>query len=305
MKLDAFSIHVPASTANLGPGFDSVGLALNRYLSVHVQPASEWKTVFYGEELQSLNGEENNLIVQAAHYTAEAYNKDLPACRLEVESGFPLSKGMGSSASAIVAGIELADTLLDLQLSKKEKALLACSLEKHPDNVIPAIYGGLTISFYNGKDVETVHVPDVAVEMIVAIPDEVLPTKESRKSLPNLLPFNKAVEASAISNVLVASLIKNDWKRAADMMNRDLFHEPFRTKNIPFYCELKEKAVSLGAYGAAISGSGPAIVFFTPHQKAASITEQLSFMYPDYLFETVFPDRKGAVVNKSLSAAAL
>ncbi|MCM3718224.1 homoserine kinase [Fictibacillus phosphorivorans] len=305
MNFDAFSIHVPASTANLGPGFDSVGLALNRYLSVHVQPASEWKTFFFGEELESLNDEEQNLIVQAAQFTANTYDKVLPACRLEVESGFPLSKGMGSSASAIVAGIELADCLLDLQLSKKEKSVLACSLEKHPDNVIPAIYGGLTISFYNGKDVETVHVPDVAVEMIVAIPDEVLHTKESRKSLPNLLPFNKAVEASAISNVLVAALIKNDWEKAADMMKRDLFHEPFRTKNMPFYHELKEKAISLGAYGASISGSGPSIVFFTPHQKAAAITEQLAYLYPDYSFETVFPDRKGTVVNKSLSAAAL
>jgi homoserine kinase len=306
MKLDAFSIHVPASTANLGPGFDSVGIALNRYLSVHVQPASAWETVFYGKELNSLNIDaEENLIIQAAQFTANHYNKELLPCRLEVESTFPPSKGMGSSASAIVAGIELANTLLDLKLSRKEKALLACSLEKHPDNVIPAIFGGLTISFYNGKEIETVHVPDVAVEMIIAIPDEVLHTKESRKSLPNLFPFNKAVEASAISNVLVAALLKNDWKKAADMMNRDLFHEPFRIKNIPFYSELKEKAVSLGAYGAAISGSGPAIVFFTPHQKAASITEQLSVRYPDYLFETVFPDRKGVMVNKSLSAAVL
>jgi homoserine kinase len=305
MKHDAFSIHVPASTANLGPGFDSVGLALNRYLSVHVQTASEWETVFHGEELRSLNANEENLIVQAAQFTANYYDRILPACRLEVESEFPLSKGMGSSASAIVAGIELADTLLNLQLSKKEKALLACTLEKHPDNVIPAIFGGLTISFYNGKEAETVHVPDVAVEMIVAIPDEILHTKESRKSLPNLLPFNKAVEASAISNVLVAALIKNDWEKAANMMNRDLFHEPFRVKSIPFYSEIKEKAVSLGAYGAAISGSGPAIVFFTPHQKAASITEQLSLQFPEYNFETIFPDRKGAVVNKSLSAAVL
>jgi homoserine kinase len=305
MKLDAFSIHVPASTANLGPGFDSVGLAVNRYLSVHVQPSEAWETVYHGKELQGLNDDKDNLIIHAAQYVAEQYNQKLYPCRLEVESSFPPSKGMGSSASAIVAGVELANILLDLKLSKKEKAFYAVSLEKHPDNVVPAIFGGLTISFYNGKDVETVHVPDIAVEMIIAIPDEVLHTKESRKSLPNLLPFNKAVEASAISNVLVAALIKNDWEKAADMMNRDLFHEPFRVKHIPFYTDLKQKAVSLGAYGAAISGSGPAIVFFTPHQKAASITEQLSSSYPEYHFETVFPDRKGVLVNKSLSAAAL
>jgi homoserine kinase len=305
MKLDAFSIHVPASTANLGPGFDSVGLAVNRYLSVHVQPSEAWETVYHGKELQGLNDDKDNLIIHAAQYVAKQYNQKLYPCRLEVESSFPPSKGMGSSASAIVAGVELANILLDLKLSKKEKAFYAVSLEKHPDNVVPAIFGGLTISFYNGKDVETVHVPDIAVEMIIAIPDEVLHTKESRKSLPNLLPFNKAVEASAISNVLVAALIKNDWEKAADMMNRDLFHEPFRVKHIPFYTDLKQKAVSLGAYGAAISGSGPAIVFFTPHQKAASITEQLSSSYPEYHFETVFPDRKGVLVNKSLSAAAL
>ncbi|MBN3554392.1 homoserine kinase [Fictibacillus nanhaiensis] len=303
MKAEPFSIHVPASTANLGPGFDSVGLALNRYLTVHVQPFAPRKTTFHGEELQAFNKDENNLIMQAAHFTADSFQKKLPPCQLDVVSTFPTSKGMGSSASAIVAGIELANILLDLELSRESKSLLASSLEEHPDNVIPAIFGGLTISFYNGQVVETVHVPDVAVEMIVAIPDGVLHTKQSRGSLPNLLPFNKAVEGSAISNVLVAALMKNDWKKAADMMNRDLFHEPFRSKWVPLYTELKEKAIELGAYGAAISGSGPSIVCFTPHQKAAGITEQLSTLFPQYHFETVFPDRRGVVVEKCLSAA--
>ncbi|WP_416729479.1 homoserine kinase [Fictibacillus sp. JL2B1089] len=303
MKAEPFSIHVPASTANLGPGFDSVGLALNRYLTVHVQPFAPRKTTFHGEELQAFNKDENNLIMQAAYFTAESFRKKLPPCQLDVVSTFPTSKGMGSSASAIVAGIELANILLELDLSKESKSLLASSLEEHPDNVIPAIFGGLTISFYNGQVVETVHVPDVAVEMIVAIPDGVLHTKQSRGSLPNLLPFSKAVEGSAISNVLVAALMKNDWKKAADMMNRDLFHEPFRSKWVPLYAELKEKAIELGAYGASISGSGPSIICFTPHQKAAGITEQLSVLFPQYHFETVFPDRRGVVVEKCLSAA--
>ncbi|MDR7072993.1 homoserine kinase [Fictibacillus barbaricus] len=302
---ESFSIHVPASSANLGPGFDSVGLAINRYLTVYVEPSKTWQTRFLGTELNMLNNEDENLITKAAHFTADQYGKTLPPCRLEVQSNFPLSKGLGSSATAIVAGVEIANILLDLQLSKKTKALLASRLEKHPDNVIPAIYGGLTISYFNGDELETVHVPDVAVELIVAIPDHELYTKQARESLPNLLPFNKAVEASAISNVLVASLIKNNWKKAAAMMNRDLFHEPFRSKWVPFYDELKTTAVSLGAYGAAISGSGPSIVCFTPHQKAASITEQLSLLFPQYRFETVFPDRKGVHVEKTVSVSAV
>ncbi|MBY6036802.1 homoserine kinase [Fictibacillus nanhaiensis] len=302
MKQEAFSISVPASTANLGPGFDSVGLALNRYLIVHVQPSHKWEIIFHGKDLQSLHQDEENLTLKAAQYTAHQYGRELPPCRLEMESTFPPSKGMGSSASAIVAGIELANILLELQLTRKTKALFASRLEKHPDNVIPAIYGGLTISFFNGTEIDTVHVPEVAVEMIVAIPDHVLHTKQSRGSLPNLLPFSKAVEASAISNVLVASLIKNDWKKAADMMNRDLFHEPFRSKSVLYYSELKQAAISLGAYGAAISGSGPTIVCFTPHQKAAAIKEQLSLQFPDYHFETLFPDRKGVSVKKAVYA---
>jgi homoserine kinase len=305
MRENAFSIHVPASTANLGPGFDSIGLALNRYLTVHVRPSSEWETVYYGEELQSLCNDEENLIIHSAQHTAKHFGKKLSPCRLEIESTFPPSKGMGSSASAIVAGIELANTLLNLQLSKEKKSWIASSLEHHPDNVIPAIYGGLTVSYFNGDELETVHVPDVAVEMIIAVPDQVLQTKQARGSLPNLLPFNKAVQASAISNVLVAALIKNDWKKAAKMMNLDLFHEPFRAKWVQHYSELKQTAVSLGAYGAAISGSGPSIVCFTPHQKAAAITEQLSILFPHYHFETVFPDRKGVTVKEALSAAAL
>jgi homoserine kinase len=305
MLYEPFSIHVPASTANLGPGFDSVGLAINRYLTVDVEPSKTWQTLFLGNELNSLNQENENLIIKAAHYVADYYDKSLPACRLEVQSNFPLSKGLGSSATAIVAGVELANILLNLHLSKKNKAFFASSLEKHPDNVIPAIYGGLTVSYFNGEELETVHVPDVAVEMIVAIPDHELYTKHARETLPNLLPFNKAVEASAISNVLVAALLRNNWKKAAAMMNRDLFHEPFRSKWVPFYNELKTTAVSLGAYGAAISGSGPSVVCFTPHQKAAAITEQLSLLFPQYRFETVFPDRKGTHIEKALSATVV
>jgi homoserine kinase len=304
MQNHSFSIKVPASTANLGPGFDSVGIALDRYLSVHVAPSDHWEAVFYGE-LDFLNQSGKDLITKTAEHTAELYQKKLPPSRLEIESSFPLSKGMGSSASAILAGIELADTLLGLQLTKEKKAILASSIEGHADNVVPALYGGLTISCYNGKELETVHVPDVAVEMIVAIPEENLETKHSRSSLPNLLPFNKAVEGSAISNVLVAALIKNDWEKASAMMDRDLFHEPFRSKWIPYYPELKASAVSLGCYGAAISGSGPAVVCFAPHQKGCAISEQLALIFPDMHFETVFPDRKGMVVTKKYEKRAI
>jgi homoserine kinase len=297
MPKPPFSIHVPASTANLGPGFDSIGIALDRYLSVHAFRSEVWETEFLGN-LKSLQENDSNLIIHAAQVVADSFHKKLPACRLQVESSIPLSKGMGSSASAIVAGIELANLLLDLHLSKEEKGLLASNIEGHPDNVVPSLYGGLVISCYDGSSLDTVHVPDVAIEMVVAIPEKRLHTKQSRASLPSLLPFNKAVEGSAISNVLVASILKNDWEKAASMMEKDIFHEPFRSKWVPHYSELKTSAVSLGAYGAAISGSGPSIVCFAPHHKGFWIAEQLSLLFPDMQFEAVFPDRLGVVIEE-------
>ncbi|MDM5339707.1 homoserine kinase [Fictibacillus enclensis] len=298
MTFAPFSIQVPGSTANLGPGFDSVGMALSMYLTVNVFPSREQKITYFGKELQSLNGEKDNLILQAASMVADAYDKELPCCSLEVESELPLSRGLGSSAAAIVAGIEWANRVLSLSLSKEEKTLFACKMEGHPDNVVPSLIGGLAISWYDENQVETVHVTDLSVELVLTIPSFELATSMAREALPPSLAHSEAVQASAVSNVLVASLLRDDWKRAGKMMNKDRFHEPYRQQWFPDFTEIKEKAAEAGAYGSAISGAGPAMVSFVPAGSGERVCEQIANAFEGYECKAVSPDVKGVLVQQ-------
>lgn len=147
-----FQITVPASTANLGPGFDSVGLALNRYLYLDVELAKEWNFTFLGEELQELKEVKDNLIYKVANDIATKYEKAMPACRVTMRSEIPLAKGMGSSASAIVAAIELANQALGLNLTLEQVVREASLIEGHPDNVAASVYGGLVVGTHSEQE---------------------------------------------------------------------------------------------------------------------------------------------------------
>src|SRR5690554_6411272 len=138
-----FMIKVPATTANIGAGFDSIGIALNLYLTLKVKLSDKLEFVHLSEHLNDLPTDESNFIYQIAKKTADRYQVDvLPPCRIEVTSDIPFARGLGSSATAIVAGIELANQLLQLNLTADEKVLLATEIEGHPDNVAPAVLGG-------------------------------------------------------------------------------------------------------------------------------------------------------------------
>ncbi|MGV3489045.1 MAG: homoserine kinase [Tuberibacillus sp.] len=132
----AFKIKVPGSTANLGPGFDSIGLALNRYLELECAPSDQWSFRYHSPGYESLPTDKSNFIYKIYQKTAEQYGlyEPLPACRVDLVTDIPLERGLGSSAAAVVAGIELADQLLSLRLTKEEKAILASRFEGHPDN---------------------------------------------------------------------------------------------------------------------------------------------------------------------------
>ncbi|MCK6258330.1 homoserine kinase [Fictibacillus sp. KIGAM418] len=298
MTFSPFSIQVPGSTANLGPGFDSIGMAITMYLTVNVFPSSQWKFTYIGNELQVLNGEKTNLIHDAALLVAKDHGKELPCCSIEVESELPLSRGLGSSAAAIVAGIEWANRVLSLSLSNKEKSLYACQMEGHPDNVVPSLIGGLAISSYGENTVETVQVHDLSVEMVLVIPSFELSTSKARKALPESLPHAQAVQASAVSNVLVASVLTNDWKTAGKMMERDLLHEPYRQCWFPDFAAIKQKAFELGAYGTAISGAGPTVISFVPAGSGERIRERLASVFEGYVCRMVLPDSKGVRIEQ-------
>lgn len=283
MKWKEFSVRVPASTANLGPGFDSIGLALDLHLTVHVSTAPEWKVEYADQAYKQLDGGRDNLIVSTALAVAQqAGRQDLPAAALHVETDIPLGRGLGSSASAIAAGIEIADRLLGLNLSMDEKLRVGTDMEGHPDNISASLLGGLTVSYFDDSMLEVVHVPEVPISVIILVPPNELLTVESRGLLPDSFSRESAVRGSAASNVLSAALIKGDWQTAGRMMGKDQFHEPFRKSRFPGFEEIQQSCQQAGAFGSAISGAGPSMFIAVPPEAEQELAKLLANRFPHY-----------------------
>ncbi|PFK35378.1 homoserine kinase [Bacillus cereus] len=287
-----FKVRVPASTANVGPGFDSVGIALSLYLEVAVKEKSTHWHVTHSFD-SSIPNDEKNLIVSTACKVCPSLTPYI----IEVTSNIPLTRGLGSSASAIVAGIELANQLGELHLTTDEKIHLATSFEGHPDNVAASILGGTIIGAMDGNYVSVVRVESKELGVISLIPNEELDTNKSRSVLPETLSFHDAVRASAISNVLVGALCQKKWDVVGEMMGRDRFHEPYRSQLVPLLSSIREYAKRFGAYGTALSGAGPSVFILTPYEKRRDIAEQLGKVFPALQVCELDIDHEGVVVK--------
>jgi homoserine kinase len=295
---EPFLIKVPASTANLGPGFDSVGLALSLYLTLEVEPSINWEFTSNSSVLVGLSTDESHFIYQVAKHVSEFYKCSLPPCKVKMKSDIPLARGLGSSATAIVAGIELVDQICRLNLSKQEKLHLATELEGHPDNVGASLYGGLVIGSYHKSEVKLLSFTNLPFELVAFIPQNTLLTKESRHVLPKQLPFNMAVEASSLANLLVAALISGNWETAGCMMERDLFHQPYRKRFIPYYEQISRVAKEKGAFGVALSGAGPTVLAFVEKVHGSALLDEVQGFFPDLNTKVLSIDVNGSQVRK-------
>lgn len=290
-------IQVPASSANLGPGFDSVGIALAKYLTLEVQEYSQWHVVSESPHLAHFPNDEEHFIVQTAMEIAERFDEELPTCRITIKSTIPLARGLGSSSSALIAGIELANQLCKLDLTQEEKVQIASELEGHPDNIGPALIGGLFVgAFVQGK-VRYTKLSPPEVDFIVAIPPFELLTDESRNALPSHFPFETSIEGSALANVLVAALATNDISALESVFSSDVFHEPFRQSFIPHWLDLKHSFLSNGAIGVALSGGGPSLLVITKKGKGESIATTVQKLFPLYEICCLPVDLKGVVIK--------
>lgn len=292
----AWQIRVPASTANLGPGFDSIGIALDRYLTIKVYPSCNWKVDTLAPYQSCFPKDERNLIVKTALRTAQRFDRDLPPHYIEVESEIPAASGLGSSAAAIVAGIELANLVGKLQLSRKKKLELAAKFEGHADNVGASLYGGLVVTSMMKGNVELLSIPDPDFRIIVVTPTEELKTEVSREILPEWLRFSEAVEAGTRSNVLVAALIQKKWQVVGRMMRNDLYHQPYRMPIIPHYEKVEEIANHHGAFGVALSGAGPTIACFVENHEADRLLVNLTNRFPDMNVQDLSIDETGVTI---------
>lgn len=293
MSSKELQIIVPASTANLGPGFDSIGLALAKYLKLKVKKHDKWEFVSSSAELKNLPNGKDHFIYKMAEKVARKYQCELPPSLVEVESDIPLARGLGSSASAIVAGIELANMLCELNLTRKDKLRLASLEEGHPDNVGASIFGGLVVGSHRDDRTDFVHINNLKIETVVIIPPYQVLTHEARNVLPSEFSFAKAVEASSISNVLIAALLTEDFALAGKMMDMDLFHQPYRVKLMPDLKAIYSLAIEHGAFGAALSGAGPTLICFTKKGHGDILAKKLKLSLPEFMVEKLDIDVNG------------
>ncbi|GEB76798.1 homoserine kinase [Sporolactobacillus inulinus] len=295
-KPSTFQIKVPGSTANLGPGFDSIGMAVNRYLLLEADKSENW-SFHYLDQPKFRPALESNLIYVTAKKIADEYGRTLPAYSVNVRNEIPLSRGLGSSGSAIIAGIELADFLLDLKLSIDEKLWIACRAEGHPDNVSASLYGGLVISSQSQTKVTSMCLPAPDYDFVTVIPNFELKTSDARKALPRSLSFKQAVEASSVGNVLVAALLSGDGKKAGQMMESDKFHQPYRANLIPCMDKIVRLAHANGAYGTFLSGAGPTVMSLTERSMSSTLCNLLRDAFADYECTVLRPVNDGVRIT--------
>lgn len=293
------TIVVPATSANIGPCFDAAGIALDRYLTLTIEKSNVWEFIHHGEHRPSITHYKDHFIYKVALNISRKHKVKMHPCRITVYSDIPLARGLGSSASAVLAGIEVVNQIAHLRLTTDEKLTYATRFEGHPDNVAPALLGGIVVSTpMQDQSIRYQRIPNEHLRVVIAIPGMKLRTEEARNALPFTYPRERATRASSISNVMIAALLAENYTLAGDMMEEDLFHEPYRSSLIPHYEIIRKKAKEYGAYGTVISGAGPTMIVFTAKEKQEFITEGLRELLPSYEVHGHSIDNNGVQIIK-------
>jgi homoserine kinase len=284
-------IRVPASSANLGPGFDSIGVAVSLYLELEVLgEAATWQV---DHRLGGLPHGESNMIVR----TALSLAPHLHPRHLRVTSEIPLTHGLGSSSSAIVAGIELANQLAGLELSDEEKVERASRLEGHPDNVAPAILGGLVVGTNVHGHFDAIKAPELPFDFVAYIPQYSLATKEARAVLPTMLAYKQATHASAVANTLVASLFAKRYDVLGELIEADEFHEQYRQRLVPELTKIREIGTEYDAVATYLSGAGPTVMTLIDPDNTTAFIEAVRRQGLHDRIAVLNPDEDGLVVH--------
>jgi homoserine kinase len=260
------TVHVPASSGNLGPGYDVLGAALGVELVLEVSEEDEFSIDVGGLPVPETR---ENLVVRAFECLHPA---DGLAFRVGAE--IPLARGMGSSAAAIVAGLLAADHLFELGHSREAIFELACEIEGHPDNVAAALFGGIAVCG-PGAVMPALLAPPEGLEAILVIPGEEVSTEAARSALPAELPIGDAVHNMAAAADLVLGIERSDLTLIERGL-ADRIHQPRRRPLYPRSMEIVEAARELGAIGATISGAGPTVLVWSYWQSGAKVTEGLA-----------------------------
>jgi len=253
-------VKVPASTANLGPGFDCLGMALGLYAWLEMEYAEHTTIRLIGDNVQGLPEDKSNLIYKVAQQVFARAGMPERELSISMYSEIPLTRGLGSSASAIVAALAGANALIGHKLTDDELFQIATAIEKHPDNVGASLFGGIIAAMWDGKQARHVRIePPEHLDVLVVIPEYELSTKHARSVLPQEVSMQDAVYNLSHSSVLVAALATGRLDLVSEAM-RDRLHQPYRASLVPGMTHILEHAAEYGALGVALSGAGPTLL---------------------------------------------
>ena len=260
-------IRVPATTANLGPGFDCLGLALDWWNTIEVETIARGLRV----ECNCPDGVDiplnrHNLVVYGIDAVYRLAGQKRPPLHICMTSRIPIASGLGSSSAAIVGGLIAGNVLLGNLYSRDELVTLATRIEGHPDNVAPALLGGLMVAAMSGKQVTVARFPvPRELRCVLFVPHAALLTKKSRGILPKRIPRADAIYNASRVALWIAALRERRWDWL-EVATQDRLHQPYRAKLVPGMYALFDAAKEAGARGAALSGAGPTIIAFADHQ---------------------------------------
>lgn len=267
IRREGVRVKVPASTANLGPGFDTLGMALNLYSWIEMKPAASTVFRLHGGNLEGLPTDKSNLVYQVAQSVFAEAGVILPELEISMKSDIPLTRGLGSSASAIVGALFAANLLIGEPLSQAKLFDMATALEKHPDNVGASLFGGIITAVWDGSHADVLRIePPADLEVLVAIPDFQLSTSKAREALPKQISLQDAVYNVSRTSLLTAALGAGRLDLISAAM-RDRLHQPYRASLVPGMARILQEATAHGALGAALSGAGPTLLCLTDRRQ--------------------------------------
>lgn len=277
--MNQVTVSVPATTANLGVGFDCIGAALtmaNQFQFTAVETDTKLTITVTGEEADKVSTDASNLIYQSFLQLYQKIGQTPPNLEIAIKLGVPLSRGLGSSATAIVGGLLGANHLGGNPLSQDEIIEMAIAIEGHPDNVVPALLGNCQLSVLNQSTWQISEIPwHQNIIPVVAIPNFELSTEEARGVLPKEYSRSDAIFNISRMGLLIRALATNnsEWLKTA---LEDKLHQPYRQKLITGYHQVKQAAISAGAYGMVISGAGPTLLALTNPSNTDQVVKSMA-----------------------------
>lgn len=297
-----FQVKVPATSANLGPGFDCMGLAVKLYNYFSAEEHDKLEITLKGTYTGNIPTDDSNLLWKTACLLWERIGYKARPLKLTFDSHVPPARGLGSSSTAVIGGLMLANAIAGNPLDCFELLKIATEIEGHPDNVSPALYGGITLTIMTDNNI----IPRILdnnpkFKAVVVIPDILVETEKARDILPPVIARKDVIFNSSRVGLLVDAFIKQEYD-LLKIATQDKIHQNQRASLIPGMPQALESAVQAGAYGAALSGSGPTLLAFCPAGKEEDVAESMKYELNKKSLKSISQildiDSEGAVLTK-------